>query len=244
MELPSGGELRRRVVLWDFDGTLAFRPGGWRRCLVEVLDEFSPGHGVFEDQIRPHLRDGFPWHNPFVAHPELADPDVWWASVGAVLSRALERNGVDPAQAQRLVQPFRTRYTDGTRGWAQCDGAVAALRQLQEAGWTHIILSNHVPELESIIGGIGLATYVDTVLTSALTGYEKTHPEAFALGQRLGGTGAECWMVGDNPIADIAGAQAAGLPTILVQNPEGPPMLEARALRDVPDAILNPASKR
>jgi len=30
------------VVLWDFDGTLAYRPGTWRSALVEVFDEISP----------------------------------------------------------------------------------------------------------------------------------------------------------------------------------------------------------
>jgi len=27
------------IVLWDFDGTLAERPGLWRGCLLEVLRE-------------------------------------------------------------------------------------------------------------------------------------------------------------------------------------------------------------
>ena len=33
------------VVLWDFDGTLAYRDGMWRGCLVEALAEVAPGHG-------------------------------------------------------------------------------------------------------------------------------------------------------------------------------------------------------
>jgi len=32
------------LVLWDFDGTLAERPGMWRGCLVETLDADEPGH--------------------------------------------------------------------------------------------------------------------------------------------------------------------------------------------------------
>jgi phosphoglycolate phosphatase-like HAD superfamily hydrolase len=31
-----------KVVLWDFDGTLAHRPGMWRGCLIETLDLHEP----------------------------------------------------------------------------------------------------------------------------------------------------------------------------------------------------------
>lgn len=48
------------VVLWDFDGTLAFRDGRWRGCLVEALSEIAPGHGVTGADVAPGLHDGFP----------------------------------------------------------------------------------------------------------------------------------------------------------------------------------------
>lgn len=32
------------VLLWDFDGTLAERPGMWSGALLEVLDAEQPGH--------------------------------------------------------------------------------------------------------------------------------------------------------------------------------------------------------
>lgn len=54
---------RDRVVLWDFDGTLAYRPDLWSGCLLELLDEELPDHQVTLDDLRPHLRDGFPWHH-------------------------------------------------------------------------------------------------------------------------------------------------------------------------------------
>jgi len=36
----------RAKVLFDFDGTLAYRPGMWSGCLLDVLDELAPGHGL------------------------------------------------------------------------------------------------------------------------------------------------------------------------------------------------------
>lgn len=48
------------LVLWDFDGTLAERPGMWRGCVVETLDAEDPGHSVAPETLIPSLRDGFP----------------------------------------------------------------------------------------------------------------------------------------------------------------------------------------
>ena len=81
-----------------------------------------------------------------------------------------------------------------------------------------MILSNHVPELPSIVDGIGLGSLIDEVYTSAATGYEKPNPESYRIA--LGGESpADCFMVGDNVDADVLGAEKVGLPAILVRNP-------------------------
>lgn len=64
---------------------------------------------------------------------------------------------------------------------------------------------------------MGLAELVDVVHTSATTGYEKPHPEAFRHALCANGNPDEVWMVGDNPTADVAGAEAAGIRAILVR---------------------------
>jgi phosphoglycolate phosphatase-like HAD superfamily hydrolase len=33
-------------ILFDFDGTLAHRPGMWSQCLVDALDEVWPGKDI------------------------------------------------------------------------------------------------------------------------------------------------------------------------------------------------------
>ena len=205
------------IVLWDFDGTLAERPGRWRACLVEVLDEHEPEHGVDPGALRPFLRDGFPWHRADVEHPELCDPDAWWEALVPLLTRAYEGVGLPPARAAELARHLRARYVDPTLGWRLFDDTLQALTRLRAAGWRSVILSNHVPELEQIVDGIGLAPHVDVVLCSAVTGYEKPHPEAFATALRLTRNGERVWMVGDNPEADVAGGRRAGLPAILVR---------------------------
>jgi putative hydrolase of the HAD superfamily len=205
------------MILWDFDGTLAERPGMWRGCLVETLDEHDPAHTVDAAALRPFLRDGFPWHRAEVAHPELCDQEAWWDSVGAVLTRAYEGVGYEPERAAQLARLARARYIDPSIGWRVFDDTIPTLTTLREAGWRHAVLSNHVPELEQILVGLGLDRYMDAVLCSAVTGYEKPHPDAFAAALRLRRDGEPVWMVGDNPEADVEGARRAGLPAILVR---------------------------
>jgi putative hydrolase of the HAD superfamily len=207
-----------RLLIWDFDGTLAHRRGetGWSILLAEALDAEEPGHAHSGDTFRPHLRDGFPWHRPEVAHPELCEPEAWWASVRPVLSRAYEAAGYEPARALELADAARRLYVDPKVGWTLFDDTLPALARLAQAGWTHAILSNHVPELRQIVAGLGLDEVVAYVSCSAETGYEKPHAQAYAsVVDALRPT--EVWMVGDNVVADVLGAEAVGIPAVLVR---------------------------
>jgi len=214
----SGGG---RLLIWDFDGTLAHRRGetGWSILLAEALEAEEPGHGHSADVFRPHLREGFPWHRPDVAHPELCEPEAWWDSVRPQLARAYQAAGYDPARALELADAARRLYVDPGVGWALFDDTVPVLERLSQAGWTHAILSNHVPELRQIVAGLGLDEAVALISCSAETGYEKPHPQAFAsVLDEL--RPVEAWMVGDNVVADVLGAEAVGLPAVLVRRPD------------------------
>jgi putative hydrolase of the HAD superfamily len=60
---------------------------------------------------------------------------------------------------------------------------------------------------------------VALISCSAETGFEKPHPQAFAsVLDRL--EPAEAWMIGDNVVADVLGAEALGIPAVLVRRPD------------------------
>jgi putative hydrolase of the HAD superfamily len=210
-----------RAILWDFDGTLGCRDGMWTGCLLDALDDEHPGHGLGIEDLRAALTDGFPWHRPERAHPELSTPDAWWAPIEALFAKAYAPHGYGP----ELAKLARRRYT--TSGWRLYDDTLPTLRALRDDGYRHVILSNHVPELEQIVESLGLE--VDAIVNSAITGYEKPHPEAFAAGRRAAGDPDELWMVGDNPIADVQGAEAVGIPALLVRRDGAMTLAEAAA---------------
>ena len=208
------------TVLWDFDGTLATRPGLWRSSLMEVLNKHEPGHRVDEEQIRLYLRDGFFWHKPEEPHLHIKTSNAWWSQTETIFIRAYQGVGFDHKRASELARLVRECFINPER-FTLYDGTIPALKRLSERGWKHLILSNHVPELPDIVKALGLSSYIDFCITSAATGYEKPNPEAFRIALSITSNPKKVWMIGDNLIADIRGAEAVGLPAILVRNPAG-----------------------
>lgn len=207
------------LVVFDFDGTLAHRPGMWTQCLLDVLDVRIPDHGVTLEDLRPHLRDGFPWHRPDVLHPELSEPEAWWRALHPLLDGIYSAVGIDERHFSDLRAEVRRHYCDAARFTLYPD-TVEALELARAAGAGTVILSNHVPELESIVEALGIDDLVDRVLTSARIGAEKPHREAFRVA--LGATPPErAWMIGDNPEADKRGGINAGMHGVLVRHPRG-----------------------
>ena len=205
-----------RVLIWDFDGTLGHRPGRWSGAIADALTDVLGPHELSRDMIAAEVRSGYPWHSPEVPHPLLADADRWWQHLGKVLAAALGRLGVAPAEAADAARRVRSHYTD-LASWRLFPDTVPALAALSDLGWRHVLLSNHVPELPEIVSGLGLGRHLSAIVNSAVTGYEKPHPEAFRLALERAGWPASAWMIGDNPVADVAGAVSAGLRAILVR---------------------------
>ena len=208
-----------RYLIWDFDDTLGYREGGkWTMPLLEIITEALPELGVTFAQLKPFLEVGYPWHTPERPHPELDTPAAWWAALDLAFTRALVGVGVPAERVPALIAQFPARYTDLTR-WRLFSDTLPALTTLAAAGWQHVLLTNHVPELPSILDHLGLTPHLAAVFNSAQTGYEKPHPRAFRTTLDFIGPADAVWMIGDNYTADILGAEAHGLPAILVRKP-------------------------
>jgi putative hydrolase of the HAD superfamily len=205
-----------KLLIWDFDNTLAYREGMWSGALIDVLDSFVPRHQITREQIRPFLRHGFPWHAPDGEHPHLCEAEAWWQTLHPVFALAYQRCGIEPARAEQLARSVRSAYCD-QRHWQVFDDAIPALKHLSSAGWAHVILSNHVPELPLLVRELSIQPFITAVFTSAAIGYEKPHPEAFRTVLRAYPHASRVYMIGDNWTADIGGATAAGIPAILVR---------------------------
>ena len=222
--------MTHRFILWDFDGTLGRRRGGWSGALVDVARREAPWAGINAEKLRPYLQSGFPWHAPECAHTDLS-PDEWWEELLPVFARALRGAGLPFAQARELAGLVRAEYLR-LDAWECFPDSLPALDVLGECGWSHVLLTNHVPELPTILNWLRLTPYFSAVFNSADTGYEKPNPHAFrnALnwivhGRRTGSlressAGLTVWVVGDSLSSDIIGAREAGLKAALVRRVE------------------------
>ena len=222
--LPRGGD--GALVLWDFDGTLGYREGLWSACAIEVLDEHEPGHAVTVEMVRESFKGGYFWNRHEQPHTHLSDPEDWWAAMTPMLVGGLAACGVAEERAHELARELRRRFVDPV-GWRLFEDVPAALALTREHGMRNAILSNHVPELPTIASALGLDALVERVFTSAATGYEKPHPEMFRIALRELGEPRRRWMVGDNALADVAGAEALGIPAIQVRTGGLPDALAA-----------------
>ena len=205
--------------MWDFESTLAYRPGRWRSALMEVLDEYEPGHNKDMEQIRPYLRDGFPWHRPDQPHHHLSTAESWWTHVESFLASAYKGVGFDSSRAKTLARLAHERFVN-PQGFTVYDDTVPTLEELIRRGWKHVILSNHVPELPEIVDALGLTPFISLCITSAAIGYEKPNPEAFRIALEEVGYPEMVCMIGDNLEADVRGAESIGMPAILVRATE------------------------
>jgi putative hydrolase of the HAD superfamily len=205
------------TLLWDFDGTLAQRQGGWSAALLAVLAHNLPGTSVTAEAIRPFLLSGFPWHAPENVHPGLS-AEEWWEELTPLFVRAFRGVGVDGSQARGLARKVRPAYLD-LAAWSLFPDALPALSALSSAGWRHVLFTNHVPELDQLLAGLGLQGRFAACFNSAITGVEKPNQKAFRAVLEWIGPGAKTWMIGDNYTADILGAGEAGIPAVLVRKP-------------------------
>jgi putative hydrolase of the HAD superfamily len=203
-----------KVIFWDFDGTLVPFTS-WRSAVIDVLNESDPGHSVDPEHIRPFLRDGFPWHKPEEPHHHLSHPDKWWQALEPVFIRCYQGVGYSGERAAALAGQVRKQMTKPQR-YTLYEDTIPVLAALKEKDWRHVILSNHMPELPDIVRALGLSPYIDFCITSADTGYEKPNLRAFRNALSIVGNPETAWMVGDNIVSDIKGAEAAGIPAILV----------------------------
>ena len=227
------------TILWDFDGTLVSCPGLWSGTLLRVLDENVPGHNVKIEQIRPYLRSGFPWDTPDIPHPHLSAQAAWWNAMEEVFVRAYRGIGVEDATAGKLACLAHVCYLNIDR-FVVFEDVVPVLEDFSARGWQNVILSNHVPELPEIVKSLPLAPYISACVTSAAIGFEKPHREAFKIALLAAGNPETVWMVGDNPAADIAGAEAVGIPAILVRTtPAGNIRYHAPDLKQAAEIILS-----
>ncbi len=208
------------TLWWDFDGTLVHRPSMWTDAGYLTLARHRPDLARSPEQFHHPLSSGLPWQRSDFGHPDLATADAWWQAVYHHYADVFSAMGWPISDAHAALPDIRRHILDA-EGYTVFDDVVPVLSALQQRGWRHLVVSNHVPELPALIERLGLASFFDAVISSGVVGYEKPHRRMFETARQHTAGDQTIWMIGDNPIADCAAATAFGVKAVLVRTAEG-----------------------
>ena len=211
--MPPG---RTKAIIVDLDDTVldSGDPGvSWRRVCSEFAGNFGVAPGCFFDALID-ARDWF-WDNQPRAREGRLD---LVAARRTIFTRALLSLGLKDPEPD-VVDAMALRYTalrdDAVKPFR---GAVAALERLRESGIQLSLLTNGSSEKQwAKIRQFGLARCFDHIQVEGDVGFGKPEAQAFRHALCvLAVRPEETWMVGDNLLADIAGAQRAGIHAIWI----------------------------
>ena len=225
-----------KAIIVDLDDTIldSCDPRvSWRH----VCAEFARGLGITPGRLFDALNDAtnWFWDNQLRAREGRVESKLGWRKCGnqlraregrldlvaarrAIFTRALLSLGLkdpEPATVDAMAKRYTALRDEAVKPF---QGALAALERLRESGVRLALLTNGSSEKQwAKIRQFGLERYFDHIQVEGDVGFGK--PDAQAFGHALSALDArpeETWMVGDNLLADIAGAQRAGIHAIWI----------------------------
>ncbi len=204
----------KKALFWDFDGTLVHSPSLWSASVLRAIRTLRPESGIELEDIRARMHEAYPWDMPHIDYSELTG-QKWWGHMFRRFSAVYTALGIDEKAAEEASRLVRIYILDPEQ-YLLYDDTVETLAACLRKGYENYVLSNNYPELPDIIRQLGIARYFAGYIVSGSYGYDKPRPELFEVALRAAGYPDICYMIGDNPSADIAGGRAAGMRTILV----------------------------
>ncbi len=198
-------------------------------------DRWAEAYLTINDRLWDHIQE----HNLGVDYVRARRFPLLFREMGLELgsARSAEQLG---AHCEALL---KDRLPDLGAGY---DGVLEAFETLRGQGHRLHVLTNGVaiPQRRKI-EALGLANYVEVLMTSDVAKCYKPDPGIFAAGLRAAGAeAADSWMVGDSVLRDVLGGHCAGMRTAwfraddaLPPDAVGQPDFEFRDWKAFPDQL-------
>ena len=227
---PTAGAGRIHAIFYDVGGTLL--------DTVPTVEEFT---ARVSDALGIHieaeqLKSAFPDLYGFIKVHESARGGVGtvWSSDHGIKElwidfylHAFAKAGVDAPEhkLRKVAGDSYDWYTDPGL-WRPFPDVVAALQQGRELGLIQGVISDWGTDLLGILNHLRLTDYLDFVVSSAVVGWAKPHPQIFLHALARSGVNADSAVyVGDFYINDILGARSVGIhPVLIDRDGTAPPM--------------------
>jgi putative hydrolase of the HAD superfamily len=178
------------------------------------------------------------------ARPETVpglEREIWRGIVRDVFAGAGALSGFAPGAFDAYFDAVYRHFEDAAV-WEVYPDVLPALTGVRALGCSLGVLSNFDSRVVTILEGLGLASWFDSVTLSSQIGVTKPDRAIFTRAlARHGADPAEAIHVGDSPVEDAEGARAAGLQAVLIdragRHADRPGVTRIDALTALPGVI-------
>lgn len=233
--------MRTRAVLFDFGGTL-FDYADLAPAQLEALDVFAREIGLAGDAgalARAHRQATATVFREYLERPYYLHRDFF-----ADALRGMARGLGAELREEQVARWFTLQHERRARAFRLRAGVVDTLREIRGRGLHLGIVSNiDEDDLHHLIDLGELRAHFDSLLSSEAASSCKPDRRIFELAlERAGCAPEEALFVGDSISQDIAGANAAGLVSVLLwhRDDKAPPADGTRprhVVRTIPDVL-------
>jgi len=197
------------TICLDAGGTLVWP--NWARVRDALAEEGIVVDAAALAAADPHVRRSLDEQHLIAAS---TDQRRAWSFFDDVLTIA----GVELTPRARRALDGLEEYQRTMNLWEHVpDFVVPTLEELRRRGYRLVVVSNANGTVRQAFRRLGLATLVDVIVDSAEEGFEKPDRRLFDAALRIAGSEhSRALHAGDIYHVDVAGARAAGLTPVLV----------------------------
>jgi len=205
-----------RVVFFDMGDTLTTILPSWETLYVNVCARY--GIHVDHDALVAATREVFGALDADESRmtyeaTEEADQRYYEEINGAILRRA----GAPMNDQMRTILEHLQAEFETPAHFHLFPDAIPTLVALRNTGYRLGIISNWSWNLPDLCDGLGITSHFEHIVTSARVGASKPHRAIYDYALHwFGAQPDECVQIGDNAVADVAGARAVGMHGILI----------------------------
>jgi putative hydrolase of the HAD superfamily len=205
-----------KVIFWDFQGTLAYNDWMISKALYKALLQNEPNTKITIEEFKNIRISGIPWQDSTKDYSYLTTGGGWWKLVEKLFEEAYRKLYIDENIICDLARQAHIELAKSDE-FRLYDDTIEILNYFYLKGWKNIIVSNHIPELPHIVDQLGLNKYISECISSANVGFEKPNIKIYEYAFQQAKYPENVWMVGDNLVADVKGAEKAGIKGVLVR---------------------------
>lgn len=203
------------AVFFDVGNTLVYPYPSVSEVVRQILADEGHTHDLSAiDSLMPLVdafyEDRYREDDTFWRSEE--ETSAVWVGMYSLLCRRLDLD----IDAERVAYRVYEEFGDYAR-WRAYDDVRPAFERLRSRGIRLGLISNWDRRLAGLMEGLGLAPFLDTILSSADVGLHKPDPRIFELAcAHVGVAPDRAAHVGDHRYADVLGAQAVGITPVLI----------------------------